>query len=101
MIPKHSDLRQLGLRCVIATAPGTDYDFVTRVFAPKFGIPEDPVTGSAYTQLMPYWAERLGKTKLKAKQISARGGEVFCELKGDRVMIAGYAHYYMEGTVFI
>jgi PhzF family phenazine biosynthesis protein len=84
---------------VIATAPGHDCDFVSRFFAPAYGIPEDPVTGSAHCALVPYWAERLGKTILHARQISARGGELVCELRGDRVEIAGHAVKYLEGTI--
>jgi predicted PhzF superfamily epimerase YddE/YHI9 len=86
---------------VIATAPGDDHDFVSRYFAPRHGIPEDPVTGSAHTNLTPYWAERLGKTSLRAAQLSARGGELHCTLDGDRVEIAGMAVLYMEGTIHI
>jgi predicted PhzF superfamily epimerase YddE/YHI9 len=84
---------------VIATAPGTDCDFVSRFFAPSAGVPEDPVTGSAHCTLIPYWAERLGKTKLFARQISRRGGELWCELRGDRVKIAGRAVKYLEGRI--
>jgi PhzF family phenazine biosynthesis protein len=84
---------------IIVTAPGDDCDFVSRFFAPAVGIPEDPVTGSAHCTLVPYWAERLGKTALHARQISPRGGELFCELRGDRVEIAGHAVKYLEGTI--
>ena len=97
--PDHHLLQQLDLRGVIATAPASEYDFVVRFFAPKYGIPEDSVTGSAYTQLMPYWSAKLGKLNLNAKQVSARGGKVFCELQGDRVLISGSAVKYMEGTI--
>jgi PhzF family phenazine biosynthesis protein len=86
---------------VIVTAPGRDCDFVSRYFAPHAGIPEDPVTGSAHSTLVPYWAERLGKTAVQARQISRRGGELFCELKGDRVVIAGNAVLYLTGTIHI
>jgi PhzF family phenazine biosynthesis protein len=86
---------------VIATAPGSDCDFVSRFFAPAFGIPEDPVTGSAHCTLVPYWAKRLGKTTLRARQISPRGGELFCELRGDRVEIAGRAVQYLEGEITV
>jgi PhzF family phenazine biosynthesis protein len=81
------------------TAPGRASDFVSRFFAPGKGIPEDPVTGSAHCTLVPYWADRLGKTKLHALQVSARGGELFCELLGERVLIAGRAVRYLEGTI--
>src|SRR5205085_3713060 len=73
-------LKTLDVVGVIATAPGEDCDFVSRFFAPRAGINEDPVTGSAHCNLIPYWANRLGKTKLHARQLSARGGELFCEL---------------------
>jgi len=99
IIPKHSSLEQLDLRGVIVTAPSSHYDFVARFFAPKYGIPEDPVTGSAYTKLTPLWAEKLNKLQFNAKQLSARGGKVQCELQGDRVLISGTAIKYMEGTI--
>lgn len=99
--PNHSELQKLDKRGVIATAPSDNYDFVARFFSPKYGIPEDPVTGSAYTQLMPYWAERLGKNALHAKQLSSRGGELWCELIQDRVTIAGYATTYLIGEITI
>ncbi|MDH5613229.1 MAG: PhzF family phenazine biosynthesis protein [Gammaproteobacteria bacterium] len=101
IIPNHEHLKKVALRGVIVTAPSKDYDFVARVFAPKYGIAEDPVTGSAYTQLMPYWSKRLGMSKLKARQISLRGGNVFCELKTDRVLISGSAVKYLEGMIEI
>ena len=84
---------------VIVTAPGRDSDFVSRFFAPRVGVPEDPVTGSAHCTLIPFWAERLGKTILHARQISRRGGELFCKLAGDRVKIAGRAVTYMKGVI--
>jgi PhzF family phenazine biosynthesis protein len=88
---------------IIVTAPGAaeGVDFVSRFFAPAAGVPEDPVTGSAHCTLIPYWAERLGKTRLAARQVSARGGELDCELKGDRVRIAGQAVLYLRGTITI
>ena len=88
-------------RGVLVTAPGSDVDFVSRFFAPHHGIPEDPVTGSTHCTLVPYWAERLGRTELSARQLSARGGQLWCELRGDRVMISGKAILYMEGTVYL
>ena len=91
-------IARLDLDGLICTAPGDDCDFVSRYFAPHVGIPEDPVTGSAHCTLIPYWAQRLGKDKLHARQISARGGELFCENAGGRVKIAGRAALYMEGT---
>lgn len=88
---------------VIVTAPGgtQGVDFVSRFFAPEAGVPEDPVTGSAHCTLIPYWAERLGRTKLAARQVSPRGGELDCELQGERVRIAGRAVLYLRGTITI
>ncbi|MBM3571749.1 MAG: PhzF family phenazine biosynthesis protein [Alphaproteobacteria bacterium] len=86
---------------VIATAAGRDVDFVSRFFAPAKGVPEDPVTGSAHCTLIPYWAERLGKTSLSARQVSARGGDLACALHGERVRIAGRAIRYMSGTFHV
>jgi|SRR5690554_855400 len=99
--PDMRKLKQLGNQGVIITAPGDTTDFVSRYFAPGSGIDEDPVTGSIHSVLVPYWAEKLGKTKLEARQLSARGGLLRCELKGDRVAIAGQAAFYMEGTVHL
>jgi predicted PhzF superfamily epimerase YddE/YHI9 len=84
---------------LIVTAPGRDCDFVSRFFAPKHAVAEDPVTGSAHCTLIPYWAGRLGKTELFARQISARGGEIWCRLRGDRVEISGHCAPYLEGTI--
>ncbi len=92
-------LGRLGCRGVIISAASQEYDFVSRFFAPGVGIPEDPVTGSAHTQLTPYWAGRLGKQHLRAKQVSARGGELNCTLQGERVLIAGHAVKYLQGVV--
>lgn len=86
---------------VIVSAPGVEVDFVSRFFAPRAGIPEDPVTGSAHATLVPYWAERLGKSRLSARQLSARGGELDCELQGDRVVVAGGAVEYLRGEIEI
>ena len=86
---------------VIATAPGDDCDFVSRFFAPKVGVPEDPVTGSAHCTLIPYWAERLSKNELFARQISKRGGELWCRHRGERVTIAGTCAPYLEGWIEI
>lgn len=101
LAPDPESLKQLGLRGVIVTAPSSTYDFVARFFAPKFGIPEDSVTGSAYTQLVPYWSQRMGKTTFHAKQVSARGGELWCSLEQERVKISGHAVTYMQGTIAI
>ena len=86
-------------RNIIATAPGDDCDFVSRMFAPKAGINEDPVTGSAHCSLVPFWAERLGKTNFHARQVSARGGELFCTLEDEAVIVAGEAVLYLEGRI--
>jgi predicted PhzF superfamily epimerase YddE/YHI9 len=86
---------------VAITAPGDDCDFVSRYFAPSYGIPEDPVTGSTHCSLAPYWAERLGKTILYARQISQRGGELWCEVKGSRVIIKGNAVLTLRGELLI
>ncbi len=97
--PDHSLLRQLDLRGVIVTAPGSDVDFVSRFFAPKYGIPEDPVTGSAHCELAPYWAKKLGKNTLSAKQVSKRGGNITCEVKADRVLLLGHAVTFMQADL--
>lgn len=85
--------------CMICTAPGLDYDFISRTFVPEEGIPEDPVTGSAHCTLVPYWAERLGKDSLVAYQASKRGGVLECVNLGDRIKITGQAVTYMKGTI--
>lgn len=99
--PVMSTLATVDMHAVIVTAPGEDCDFVSRFFAPGRGIDEDPVTGSAHCTLIPYWADRLGRNKLHARQLSKRGGELFCELRGDRVSIAGRAVLYSEGAIFV
>jgi PhzF family phenazine biosynthesis protein len=87
---------------VIATASGTgELDFVSRFFGPRVGVPEDPVTGSAHSTLIPFWAEKLGKTELRARQISPRGGDLWCRLRGDRVDISGYAVTYAAGELLV
>jgi predicted PhzF superfamily epimerase YddE/YHI9 len=86
---------------VIATAPGDTVDFVSRFFAPLSGIDEDPVTGSAHCTLTPYWAGRLGKSELRARQISARGGDIGCRLDGERVFLSGKCVAYMEGRIAV
>ncbi len=97
--PDFRKLTALGGRGVLVTAPGDNHDFVSRCFFPAYGIDEDPVTGSAHTTMTPYWASRLGKTELHARQISARTGEVGCHLKGDRVELTGQAVTFMTGEV--
>jgi predicted PhzF superfamily epimerase YddE/YHI9 len=86
---------------VIVTAPGAGHDFVSRFFAPTAGVPEDPVTGSSHCTLIPFWAERLRKNTLTAHQVSHRGGELFCELRGNRVAIGGHAVTYLEGKIAV
>ncbi|SHJ30165.1 phenazine biosynthesis protein PhzF family [Hymenobacter daecheongensis DSM 21074] len=98
--PDFAKLANLEYLGIIATAPGTNgIDFVSRFFAPRVGVPEDPVTGSAHATLIPYWAQRLGKTELRARQISARGGDLWCELRGDRALMSGYAVTYLKGEI--
>lgn len=97
--PNQALLGQLDLRGVIITAPGVEVDFVSRFFAPKFGIPEDPITGSAHCELAPYWANKLGKNTLSAKQVSKRGGNITCEVKTDRVFLSGCAVMFMEAEI--
>ncbi|GJQ60164.1 MAG: PhzF family phenazine biosynthesis protein [Candidatus Scalindua sp. AMX11] len=97
--PDYEMLRKLDLRGVVVTSRGESADFVSRFFAPKLGVNEDPVTGSSHCELVPYWADRLRKTKLRAKQLSKRGGEIGCELRGNRVLLSGRAVKYMEGRI--
>lgn len=99
LTPDFLQIKQLPYRGVVVTAPGDRVDFVCRFFAPAAGINEDPVTGSAYTKLIPYWSRRLGRTSLRARQISARGGDIVCELTGDRVLISGAATLYAKGEI--
>ena len=94
-------LDQLDCRGVIVSALGEEVDFVSRFFSPQCGIPEDPVTGSAHTTMLPYWSKTLGKTKLRAKQLSQRGGNLDCEYLGDRVKISGKAVLYLIGEITI
>jgi PhzF family phenazine biosynthesis protein len=99
--PNMERLAAIDVFATIITAPGSDCDFVSRFFAPAQGIHEDPVTGRAHCTLIPYWAARLGKTKMFARQVSRRGGELWCEHRGDRVSIAGRAVKYLEGTIVV
>lgn len=99
--PNLSLLKDLPYLCICVTAPGKNHDFVSRVFDANATQHEDPVTGSAHCTLAPFWAERLGKKVLKAAQLSARGGELVCEVKDDRVLIGGKAVLYMKGEIFL
>lgn len=99
--PDFAQLEELHPFAVAVTAPGEDSDFVSRYFAPSYGVPEDPVTGSAHCALTPYWAEHLGKTHLHARQLSERGGELWCEMAADRVVIKGNAVLTLQGTMQI
>ena len=99
--PDMALIAQLDCMGVIATARGDDSDFVSRFFVPKVGIPEDPATGSTHSSLIPYWAERLQKKELFARQISRRGGELYCRLVGERVAIGGRAVTYCRGELEI
>ena len=94
-------LKQIDCMGVIVSAKGDNCDFVSRFFAPAVGINEDPVTGSAHTTLIPYWAEKLKKKKLHAFQISKRRGELFCEISGKRVLISGNAATYLIGEIYL
>jgi PhzF family phenazine biosynthesis protein len=102
LTPDFAAIARLDRFAIIATAPGANgIDFVSRFFAPARGVDEDPVTGSAHCTLIPYWADRLGKTRLEARQLSRRGGALSCALHGDRVTIAGRAVLYLEGRIDI
>jgi PhzF family phenazine biosynthesis protein len=102
LAPDFAALAALDRFAVIATAPGTGrIDFVSRFFAPAQGVDEDPATGSSHCTLIPYWAARLGKNRLEARQLSRRGGALSCTLNGDRVTIAGRALPYLEGTITV
>jgi len=101
LTPDFKTLAKVNARGVIATAPGDEADFVSRCFFPQSGIDEDPVTGSAHTITVPYWAGHLGKTRLKAIQLSKRKGYLDCELQGDRVFMSGNAVTYMKGEYYV
>jgi PhzF family phenazine biosynthesis protein len=98
--PDFTALKKTGEK-VIITAPGKEVDFVSRFFAPAAGIDEDPVTGSAHSQLIPFWSAKLNKTVMQAKQLSSRGGHLWVEQKGERVMMAGKCVFYMKGEIKI
>ncbi len=99
--PDFAALSKIDMMGVIATAKGDHSDFVSRFFIPAAGINEDPVTGSAHCNLIPYWASKLGKNQLHAYQVSARRGELWCELKGDRVLMSGKAVTYLKGEIYV
>ena len=99
--PNLSVITQLNCRGIIATAKGENIDVVCRFFAPKYGINEDPVTGSAHTVLVPFWSKRLGKTKIVSKQLSKRTGILFCEFDGDSVKMSGHAKLYLKGEIYL
>jgi len=101
LIPDFRRLEKTDARAVIVTAPGSKCDFVSRFFAPRVGVDEDPVTGSAHTVLIPFWAEKLNKTEMNALQLSRRGGTIFCRLNGDRVDIGGKAVTYLKGEISV
>lgn len=97
-VPDFALINKTGFNIII-TAPGKDVDFVSRFFAPKVGVNEDPVTGSAHSQLIPFWSDKLGKEKLLAHQLSQRGGKILCEQKGNRVKMGGDCVFYMKGKI--
>ncbi|WP_288878186.1 PhzF family phenazine biosynthesis protein [uncultured Kosakonia sp.] len=98
--PDIAAMKPLG-KMVCVTAPGEEYDFVSRFFCPGESVAEDPVTGSSHSMLIPYWGEKLGKTVMQARQVSARGGDLRCEWRGDRVLIGGQATLYLIGKVYL
>lgn len=98
--PDLTALKKTGEK-VIITAPGKEVDFVSRFFAPAAGVDEDPVTGSAHSQLIPFWSEKLGRQKMHAKQLSPRGGHIYCEQNGDRVVMGGSCVFYMKGEIVV
>jgi PhzF family phenazine biosynthesis protein len=101
LAPDFRRLQSLDLRGVIVTSAGKTSDFVSRFFAPNYGIDEDPVTGSAYCTLAPYWEERLGKSIMTAQQLSKRTGKLRCRVEGGRVFISGRTVCYLQGTIQI
>lgn len=101
LTPNMEALMRIDAQGVIVTAPGREVDFVSRYFAPRAGVPEDPATGSAHSMLIPLWAQRLGRSELHARQLSQRGGELFCRHLGERVRIAGHAVPYLTGEIHL
>jgi len=101
LVPDFRALEVLDAPAFTVTAPGDDCDFVSRFFAPRLGVDEDPVTGSAHCTLVPYWAQRLGKSELHARQLSRRGGELWCSLRGERVSLEGQVAPFLEGFIML
>lgn len=101
LVPDFSEISKLEARGLIVTAKGDEVDFVSRFFGPQSGINEDPVTGSAHTSLIPLWSEKQGKDEMIARQLSKRGGTIFCSNRGDRCQIGGKAQLYLTGEIFI
>lgn len=99
--PNFQAIKEVDDFAVVPTAPGDEVDFVSRFFCPNVGIDEDPVTGSAHSELTPFWAKRLSKTTMTARQISERGGSLYCTLEGNRVKIAGHCKTYLKGDLFL
>lgn len=99
--PDFGAMKDLDAHAVVVTAKGSSSDFVSRFFGPAVGVDEDHVTGSSHCRLIPYWAEKLGKTKLSARQISKRGGELYCELRANRVKIGGNAVLFLKGEIYV
>jgi predicted PhzF superfamily epimerase YddE/YHI9 len=99
--PNYELISKLDCRGIIVTAPGQEVDFVSRFFAPRVGINEDPVTGSTHTSLTPFWAQKLQKKELTARQISARGGELKCNYQKNKVILGGQARTYLTGQINI
>lgn len=99
--PNVPNIQNVNSRGIIVTARGENVDFVSRFFAPNVGVSEDPVTGSAHTTLIPFWAKELNKTELSARQLSSRGGSLYCRMLGDRVEISGHAHLYLKGNIYL
>ncbi|HMR91997.1 MAG TPA: PhzF family phenazine biosynthesis protein [Chitinophagaceae bacterium] len=98
--PDFTLIKKTGYKIII-TAPGREVDFVSRFFAPTYGVDEDPVTGSAHSQLIPFWSSKLGKNKMEARQLSRRGGHLWVEQKGERVSMAGECAFYMQGEIYL
>jgi predicted PhzF superfamily epimerase YddE/YHI9 len=99
--PNFDEMLKWDERAIIVTAKGNDYDFVSRMFAPKIGVNENPVTGSAHTRLIPFWSSKLNKTNMLAKQLSERGGILKCEHLGDRVEMSGQAVLFLKGEIYL